>query len=425
MQDNYSLHPHLILRTPSLSFDRNLNENEIFNNLSNDQFKEAIFLASPDLYAKLSTLEKNNNLSSKDRKVLLSLVNYLSRMKSRCTPFGLFAGCSLISWGDDTNIYLNTTTSRHSRLDMHFLGSLSQLLANLDFIKEKLRYFPNSSYHEFGNQIRYIEYRYENGKRIHQTSAVEALPLLMDILKISNNGVTIKKLIHFLSEKGINENEAIEFIDQLIASQLLTSELEPSVTGKEILTQLLDKLSGLAHYNKNVQIRKVANYLKLVKDELAVLDSNKVNKPESYNKLINLLETLDVPIEKNKLFQVDLVQSIEQATLSSDTGESLLEAVEVLKKLNVPYVNSNLQEFIKRYRERYEEVEKPLLEILDPEAGLGYAGLGNNGYAPFIEDLVLPSSETKTISIKRNPAQALLYSKIQEALLSKKKPNKY
>ena len=55
--------------------------------------REALYLASPDLYSMLIELEKDavkDNI--RKEKALISLYKYYTRMCTRCTPFGLFAG---------------------------------------------------------------------------------------------------------------------------------------------------------------------------------------------------------------------------------------------------------------------------------------------------------------------------------------------
>jgi hypothetical protein len=50
---------------------------------------------------------KPASLSSKE-KALSALLEYNARMSSRCTPFGLFAGCTVRTTADETNIILGS-----------------------------------------------------------------------------------------------------------------------------------------------------------------------------------------------------------------------------------------------------------------------------------------------------------------------------
>ena len=77
-------------------------------------FEEAIYLSSPDLYesgfGKLKINQRQKN----------ALHKYWRRSCSRCTPFGLFAGCSIGKIGIENNILLvdSNNYKRQSRLEL-------------------------------------------------------------------------------------------------------------------------------------------------------------------------------------------------------------------------------------------------------------------------------------------------------------------
>ena len=131
----------------------------------NSLVKEAIHLASPDLIKELDKWFKNDsNLSDEKQK---SFRDYISkiylRMSSRCTPFGLFAGCSVGKIESQTNIVLEHSIKhkRFTQFDMQFWVALLQNIASRKTAISHLKYFPNSSIYEFGDfyQIYYIQIR--------------------------------------------------------------------------------------------------------------------------------------------------------------------------------------------------------------------------------------------------------------------------
>jgi len=103
----YNLHKTLIFRSPLLSFCNSVSVNELKDIYSKKHIKEALFLASPDLYNQYKRWADNKieNKNEIDR-LIVSLSKYLIRMNSRCTPFGLFAGCTVTQWGDKNNLVL-------------------------------------------------------------------------------------------------------------------------------------------------------------------------------------------------------------------------------------------------------------------------------------------------------------------------------
>ena len=151
----FTFHNNIILRTPYLPFVNTLISDTAFTLINNQQFMEALYLASPVLYAQC--IKWKNGLLKTDKEIIkiqTSLIKYYKRMYSRCTPFGLFANCSVVEWGNETKIHFEKNSiQRQTRLDMHYLCALTQYISNLPFLKEILIYKPNNSYYEFDNKI--------------------------------------------------------------------------------------------------------------------------------------------------------------------------------------------------------------------------------------------------------------------------------
>jgi hypothetical protein len=75
------------------------------------EVREALFVASPTAYASLDAWSRNPE-SETGQKLEKTLVRYVSRMSSRATPFGLFAGCSVGLLGATTQLTLCQTPLR-------------------------------------------------------------------------------------------------------------------------------------------------------------------------------------------------------------------------------------------------------------------------------------------------------------------------
>ena len=89
-----------VYRLPAFSVDRLMEifdmEGKFLELLAGERIRETVYVGSPDLYKELQKLI-NGEIKEEDkkRKIETSLVKYLSRMSTRCTPFGLFATCSV------------------------------------------------------------------------------------------------------------------------------------------------------------------------------------------------------------------------------------------------------------------------------------------------------------------------------------------
>lgn len=407
-----------------LNFYFDLTKNET---ISDENFKkiwlnkliqEAIFLASPTLYFELTKWTNNEKTEKKEvAKLKKSFLKYLTRMSSRCTPFGLFAGCKTGAISNRNNVELNKDFSRATRLDMNYLVALSQDLSKVPHIQEQLLYYPNNSLYEVGNQLRYIEYYYINAKRKHQITAVENNEYLTKIIERAKEGANIDSLCETIIDKDISKNEALGFINQIIDSQILTSELEPSVTGEDFFNQLIKVLSKINHTDSILQI------LLEVKQNLSAIDNNYVNSVEKYISISNKLKSLGTKFELKYLFQTDLKLNTKHNTIDKKIIDDIKEGMHVLNLLSPENLNNNLQKFTEKFQERYEEKEMPLSKVLDLDIGIGYLqNQDNSDSNPLIDELAFPNqNSSSSTQINWTEKDSILHKKLITSIINKNK----
>jgi hypothetical protein len=288
MKNNpYEIFSNFILRTPIYSITRYksftsgkcVSDKQIKELYNDPIFVEAIYLASPSLYQEFKKWVNNDIAPEKVEKLKLSILKYFSRMSSRCTPYGLFAGCSVGSFSNESNIILKKADKheRHTRLDMNFLVALSQSLAKDNNVKNKLLFFPNSSIYNIGNKLRYVEYYYNSGFRHHNVVAIDFSFYLEKILDKAASGSTIEDLVSVLIDDDITEDTAYNYICDLIENQILISELEPSVSGNEFIMQIEDILKRSFSQNE-LPIFKIINIVNKNLSELDVKIGNDLDK---------------------------------------------------------------------------------------------------------------------------------------------------
>ncbi|MBX0293000.1 lantibiotic dehydratase [Hymenobacter sp. HSC-4F20] len=414
-----SFYPKLILRTPALPFTSEFDQKFVEECMADERFMESLYLASPALHA-ACLKHRNEPLSTPDKstRLLLSVVKYYCRSMSRCTPFGLFAGCTVVQWADHTGIVRDTARPiRHTRLDMKYLCSLTQQLEQQAGITDRLRYYPNSSLYEIGNELRYTEYDPGDINRLSQVSSVEASPHLRLVLARSTAGLRRAEIARTVLEAlpDTTWEEATSFTDAIIAAQLLVSELEPSVTGKGYFAHIQEVLERILAAQPEERIQAVAQALREVATHLHHLDSEPVNDVAHYARITDLLATLGAPFEEDKLFQVDQFVALTENTVSRDIQASLTAAIDALARLAAPPASEALTAFKTKFYERYGDQQRPLLEVLDPESGIKYAQYGEHAYTPLTEDLILPLAEQPGRVLDQRPAQLLLENKLREA----------
>ncbi len=409
----FSFLDELVLRTPALPFASSLSDSLTDDLLRDESFLEAVYLASPVLYAECLRLRNGQLTDEKEiRKIRISLVKYYQRMFSRCTPFGLFSGCSLVKWGQTESAVVLPPAGflRSTRLDMHYLCALGQHLSSLPFIKDRLLYHPNNSYYILGNELRYIEYRYLNGRRVHQISSVLYSEYLQWVLDHARKGALTGSLIRMLAENAeVEHREAVEFIDEMIASQVLVSEMDPAITGEEFIHQLLAVLERV-----NIpESGEISLIIAKLKNKIAVLgDIDRRAHPSAavYLSLKDQIKETGVPFEENKLFQVDMYHEPSAATVNENLKKNLLQAVEMLAKLYSNTTNELLTSFAGRFRDRYEDQAVPLLHVLDAETGIGFTERSGRNLSPLLENIAMPAAQDRDrYDIKWNKTEQWLF----------------
>ncbi|MDR3220017.1 MAG: lantibiotic dehydratase family protein [Dysgonamonadaceae bacterium] len=411
----YNPFNEFLIRTPLLHFNY-LNKNKLETALLNQQVQEAIYIASPVLYVELQKyLNGEVNNENEKKRIEFALYRYISRMSSRCTPFGLFAGCSVGTITADKTCVIVEHFNRHTRLDMFFLCTLVQELAKQPDIKDALHYYPNTTLYQIGNKYRYIEYQYSNSQRIHRITSIERSFYLDAILKMAKKGVKPNKLSSYLIDNKIDKENLLDFIQELIDSQILVSEISPSVTGEDFFTKIIAVLEK-SHANES----RIAT-LKEIQDSICQLDSNQINAIKLYQDIIRKIEKIKAPYEEKFLFQVDITRNVREATIEKRVTNELQSAMSFLNRITPNGKNETLSQFQQSFYNRYEDREVLLMEALDPEIGIGYPVNTNTGdVAPLLADFHIPKLSSKISNFQRDAFQSVLFKKTMEALAQHK-----
>lgn len=420
-----------VLRTPLLSLDffKNLISD---NNISDDKFseicsnpviRESIFLASPSLSSQIDRYlnDEIKDLDKKD-KLKFSVLKYISRMSSRCTPYGLFAGCTVGELSDTTSITLDFIQNheRRTRLDMNYVVALSIALINNDEIKNQLKFSPNSSIYKLKNKLRYIEYYYKNNIRHHDIVAVDTSEYLDKIVAASEKGLTFLEIANTIIDNEIDLNDAKDFVEELISSQILISDLEPSVSGPEFLNQIIQFLT--AKFNSD---NAVVSFLNNINEKLKRLDVTIGNPIHDYISISDLIKTNSIEFDLKYLFQCDLVVSTKVNSIDKKTIKNVEKVIFFLNKIRKIKPKTYLDNFKEAFSERYDGREMPISLVLDPEVGIGYGrNVESNDNNPLIDDLHI-TQPTKNLKdptdIKWSIIDDIFQKKILNGLRNKQK----
>jgi len=408
-----------VFRTPIYSvnnLDKNTLKVERLTIIEDKLFEECLFLVSPSLLQEVQKYKVGKLLPKEILKLKISLLKYISRMSTRCTPFGLFAGCGIGCVEEKSSISI-CSPQRHisrTRLDMDYLCSLIHHLSMVPIIKKQANYYPNNTLYSFGETLRYVSYKYVNSKKRYLLEQVEKSNYLDLIINRSTDGVTIKDLLCQLADDDISITEGEKFIETLIENQILVSDLEPTVTGEDVLKVFIEKLEKFSG------IEKITDVLRNICSLLSEIDSLPLgSRLNQYGYIKEKLQNFEPKFQEQYLFQSDLLINVKHAKISKKIIDSAQKAISVFLRITPYYELPELSKFKKDFYKRYEEEEVPLGQALDIESGVGFGIYNEHSteISDLLEGLIFPNYRTPSNEFKISPFHQILIDKY-EALLS-------
>jgi thiopeptide-type bacteriocin biosynthesis protein len=331
--------------------------------------REAIFIASPSLDERITAWIEGDD--GDERATMRSVLAYVARMSTRPTPFGLFAGCSTGTIGDSGTVLRlpsHVEARRHTRFDFGFLTGLIRRLEQDSAIQASLVFRPNSGLYRAGRRLRLAEARVERGSVHYRRVVFDEDEALGAVLDAATTGATLSALASVLTGDGVTHEEASEFVAELVAAQLLVSDLGPAITGDEPAPALIERLR---HIDAG---RETAHRLADAQRVVADVDRRGLGADTSvYRAIGDGLRKLDPDLTLSQLLQVDMVRPAPELAMDETLATELLRAVDLLQRITpAPPPNADLAQFRDDFVMHYEDREVPLLEALDEEVGVGF-----------------------------------------------------
>ena len=398
----------------ALLADRATLRQRLFKIVSQAEVREALFVASPSLEESLEVWIKSPD-SERGEKVERSLVRYFARLTSRSTPFGLFAGHSHGSIGNQTRLRVDPQRSyaRHTRLDMDYLTVVLSELNRDPAIRDAILYRPNSSLYLAAQRFRYVESRLEDNVRSYHLSAVEPTEYLSSILQQAGGGILLSQLAKGLrdSDPELTDEEIGEYLQALVDNQILVSDLGLAVSGPEPIHSLISQLRAIPAG------AKIAQTLDDVRSALEELDRAGLgNSSEKYRTIAKTLEVLPGKVELPHLFQVDMHKPTTEAAFGGAALNEIVRAIALLERITPRRSPRHFQQFREAFNKRYETREVPLVEVLDEESGIGFqaSNAPSAEASPLLAGLGFPPVRDEEGTFTGR--DLFLLNKVQEAL---------
>lgn len=377
MRDLYYLHDKIIMRTPNspVSNITNLDEKSILTFFSQPKHQEALYLASPSLFESLQKFLTNGEKDDKKRrKLMYALYKYYIRMCTRSTPFGLFASIGTVGWTkEETSIQIDKEKkTKHARYDMFFLCELIQKLEQNPAVYENLKYYSNNSIYSFQDEFRYIEYETRQGTRFHQINSIGRNDYLDEILEFCQDGVLFQDVISSLIDDDISEEEAKAYIKELIDSQILVSELTPSLLSYNVLDDIIIVLERINETIDSVSLNQIFSQLKILNRQLLAVNEKDAGHVDLYKDIYNNCRKVIEEIAENKILHLDSADLNISGGINDSIKFQIFETIDLLSKMSTFIPSEQFKTFKENFIDKYENEEVPLLEVIDDDIGIGF-----------------------------------------------------
>jgi lantibiotic biosynthesis protein len=413
----YHTLPFYMIRRPLLSLESfmKIEDGENFlksikNLLEKDYVKEAIAVASPSLYKSLPSLYKESNKKNTNQ-VAISVLKYLSRMSTRSTPFGLFAGVASGKFSDNTNITMGSPTyfQKRTRPDMEWLFSvIHHLEQKIDVVKQ-LYVTRNHAVQNTGGRLElsFPSFKLEDQEKMKGNKiSVKSTPPAILALKIAEKPIRFCDLISKLCKeyKEVDKEIIENFLWTLFKKDFFISELRPPLSIPSPLDYVIKKLDPI---NNIDEVKLMLRNVKLLIDKYD--ESFLGIGTDLYKKLTDYMEKNG---DSKSVVQVDLSIPSNQIEIHNTVGKEISEVAEILWRLSTADRGmSHLKEYYISFIEKYGfSSDVPILELLNEDTGLGIpsAYLDNN-------------TKNKNIDEKLIERERLLKELVAETLLNQEK----
>ena len=402
---NYECQDIFMVRIPSMpievfkkidSYDQGvisfLNENKTIKG----DFEEALLLASQSTYQSLISVPEK---PKKNRNLELGVCKYITRMSTRPTPYGMFAGVGLGKFSGRDSLTISTDKHRKDvSVDTYWLEHIIHKIELEANLFPKIELIWNNNCYIKGDRVKnpYFSNHGDNEQNeSFENSSIRFNELISIIIKSTQNFVPYSKLVEIIKEyyEDVSNNLIDKILLELIENEYLLTDLRLPAYCDEPLEYVINKLLYLDNIHDLVD--KLQDIKKAIDDYQE--KGNACILRDIYSKMQKIHKTSNYLVV-NKGLTSDF-------SLTKKVKEDLEKFAEVYSEL-LPESGtySELNAFKHDFEEEYgTNVRVPLLEVIDEN---GFNGLSK------IE------KQTRTITGKEAIIKGYIDRQIVKALIN-------
>lgn len=335
--------------------------------------REAIGVASMSL---LDSIKKWDKIEDKKKReqVLSSFMKYFIRMSTRTTPFGLFSGVAIVDISDKTDVVINNTKmhKKRTRPDMEWILAVVKKLESNYEVFEQLNVRINPLMSIWGNRAE-LSYASNYGQApvAKESVSIRATGVVKYVYEILKDSLGFKDLFNSIREKypDTRVDKIKSFLCTLIDKEFIITELRPPLMTTSPLDYVIEKLSGI----KGIQNER--EDIKNIRHLIDMYDNTEIGMGEEL--YLEIISNMKKIANTKNLLQVDMSLSLQKCEINYEVVEEISKAAECLWRLSTNETNlEHLEQYRMEFMEKYGIYrEIPVLEILNPDIGLGAPAL--------------------------------------------------
>ncbi|TCO62192.1 lantibiotic dehydratase [Actinocrispum wychmicini] len=333
--------------------------------LDDPVLRETVELSSTALAGTLQAVDAGRTSQSKVDRAGRSAARYLLRMAGRPTPFGLHSGVAVAAVDDTTKVRIGTAHRKGVRVDSGWLTALLVRFERDPRVLRKLRVVANDLFFTRGDRLvlPYVPSDASESVRSVRELSVRRTPPASLALEIARQPIPFTGLVAEVAAAFPRAStDAVErMLGQLVAQDLLLTDLHPPLVDTDQLDHVIDHLAGLPE----------AAALRHARELLAAYAEAPIGQGlPQWNRAVEALQAIQ-PGNRAPI-QVDLRVDAD-VRLPRAVADQAARAAEVLYRFGLtrqepPHLTDYREAFLDRYGSHQ---LVPLAELIDPERGLG------------------------------------------------------
>lgn len=339
---------------------------------------EALEISSSSLSRSLDLVCAGETLDSRDlRRVVSAVTRYLLRMRSRATPFGLFAGVAVGTFEQEAPAALWGSAHRKGvRPDMGWLRARVARFERRVEVLQGLRVAVNHLCFVRGDRLVLPYVPAEEGSASPGRRAFELSVQFSESVRLAVAmaacPVEFARVAHELHEQfpAAPGGSAEVMLRELVEREVLLTELRPPSEETDPLGYVLDRLTAVPHLAEVADLTTEVEELRTVRGQLTAYATLPVGAgAKLFREVTDRMQQLH---PADRLVQVDLALDLKVALPRVVATEAEHAAQVLYQVTSEPAGHTQLSGYHADFVERYGVgVAVPIKEVLDSDIGLG------------------------------------------------------